>query len=381
LYSRAGLSTFAFDNFLHVKKSTQGEVGKSTLGNYANYLRRYVGVDIGMSAGVTLSEARRFGDLLVSAVKPQDVIDLYDALRSETPEHKALGVATIQALHDRLSAMFEYALQLEWVDHSVISKSLRPKGKSAPRANITDIQAAHFIETADAQAGRLADAFEVLALSGMRRGELLALRWRDVDLDGGWLWVTGSMARVNGSFAGRSSMYRKSPKSAASYGQVRIDDAMKEAFIRQAARQDRERASFKIDPAKFCHSWRWVKEAHLWAEVEHDHDETCRFVFASSVGGPIDFEVFGRCFRSVRNGAFQDGKATQLTPHGLRHSFASITAGRQIADTGKVDYDSIATMLRHSDPKVTREVYVHLEDDLVAAAARKVWERSGDLLQ
>lgn len=52
---------------------------------------------------------------------------------------------------------------------------------------------------AAAEGNRL-DALYVLAVAaGLRQGELLALRWADVDLDHDWLKVVGSLARPRGS--------------------------------------------------------------------------------------------------------------------------------------------------------------------------------------
>ena len=46
-----------------------------------------------------------------------------------------------------------------------------------------------FLGWADAEDRDLAMAWRLLAATGMRRGEALALRWRDVDLDAGRLAV------------------------------------------------------------------------------------------------------------------------------------------------------------------------------------------------
>ena len=57
---------------------------------------------------------------------------------------------------------------------------------------------------ATAQQHRLFAFFHVAAYTGARRGELLNLRWKDIDLDGKKITITGSTAviageRVNGT--------------------------------------------------------------------------------------------------------------------------------------------------------------------------------------
>ncbi len=59
-----------------------------------------------------------------------------------------------------------------------------------------------FLRWADAQDPDLAMGWRLLAATGMRRGEALALRWRDVDLDAGRLAVRRSVGVVKAKGAG-----------------------------------------------------------------------------------------------------------------------------------------------------------------------------------
>jgi integrase len=61
---------------------------------------------------------------------------------------------------------------------------------------------------------RLATLWRLAATTGMRRGEVLGLRWRDVDLEGSALSVT--QARVRGTQASRTVRRRQPPAGAAS---------------------------------------------------------------------------------------------------------------------------------------------------------------------
>ena len=59
-----------------------------------------------------------------------------------------------------------------------------------------------FLGWADAEDRDLAMGWRLLAATGMRRGEALALRWRDVDLDAGRLAVRRSVGVVKSKGAG-----------------------------------------------------------------------------------------------------------------------------------------------------------------------------------
>src|ERR671933_2543383 len=66
----------------------------------------------------------------------------------------------------------------------------------------TATELARFLRWADQQDPDLAMGWRLLAATGMRRGESLALRWRDVDLDAGRLAVRRSIGVVKDKGAG-----------------------------------------------------------------------------------------------------------------------------------------------------------------------------------
>ncbi len=92
-------------------------------------------------------------------------------------------------------------------------------------------EARRFLETAR---GDPLEALYVLAITtGMRRGELLALRWRDVDLQEGTLSVTGTLQRVGEELAIRE------PKTASSRRSIELTSQAVDALARHRARSGR----------------------------------------------------------------------------------------------------------------------------------------------
>jgi integrase len=87
-----------------------------------------------------------------------------------------------------------------------------------------------------AAAGNRFEALFILALkTGMRRGELLALRWEDVHLDKGVLQVRGTLRRT------REGLRIGTPKTPASRRKVVLSPTSVAALERHRARQDEER--------------------------------------------------------------------------------------------------------------------------------------------
>jgi integrase len=69
--------------------------------------------------------------------------------------------------------------------------------------------------------------FRLALYSGMRRGELLGLRWRDIDLPGGYLSVRQQLTRIEHEIGGRKVKVwgiRPTPKTAAGRRRIDLDD-------------------------------------------------------------------------------------------------------------------------------------------------------------
>src|SRR5262245_64103983 len=111
----------------------------------------------------------------------------------------------------------------------------------------------------DAAQGSRFEALYVVALTtGMRRGELLALRWRDVDLSAGTVQVRDTMQRTAEGFV------TGEPKTKRSRRQVNLTRTAIEALRRHRAAQNEER----------------LKLGAAWTDLD--------LIFANEVGKPIE---------------------------------------------------------------------------------------------
>jgi integrase len=82
-----------------------------------------------------------------------------------------------------------------------------------------------FLETVTASGDRLAALYVVALTTGMRQGELLALRWVDVDLPAGALHVSTTLRYVNAD-----TYYFDPPKIAKSRRRIALSSAAVEAL-------------------------------------------------------------------------------------------------------------------------------------------------------
>lgn len=172
-----------------------------------------------------------------------------------------------------------------------------------------------------------------LALStGMRKGELLGLRWHDVDLETKAVRVEWQLQRI----AGR--LVLAPTKTAASKRTVGIPNAVAAILRRHKARQNELR----------------LQAADLWQDGS--------YVFARDDGRPLYGELIHKHWRGLRG---RIGLPERMTFHDLRGTAASHM--HALGAEGKV----IQAALGHTDSRTTMNLYTHaLPDGLRANADR-----------
>jgi integrase len=163
-------------------------------------------------------------------------------------------------------------------------------------------------------------ALYVLALFlGLRRGELLGLRWDDVDLDVGKLEVVQTLQRVGGA------LLLVPPKTEGSRRTVPLPGACVEALCEHKRRQFRERSD-------------------AWPDWE-DHG----LVFPSRRGTPMEPDNLRRSWSVIRTAAGLPG----VRFHDLRHTCVTL-----LLDLG-VPPHVVREIVGHSAIEVTMTIYAH----------------------
>ena len=171
----------------------------------------------------------------------------------------------------------------------------------------------------------------VAATTGLRQGELLALRWQDIDLESATLRVRGSLA-----LAWDGSHERAEPKTNQSRRMVNLPAAAAYAFARQQIAQDALRATLGT----------------VWQDVDG-------LAFTDAVGRPLSGRNVTREFSLLLKSA----GLPHIPFHGLRHSTATalLSAG--------VPLKVIADLLGHTTIAVTANIYASVTPELRRDAA------------
>jgi len=185
---------------------------------------------------------------------------------------------------------------------------------------------------------RLYPLYVTALATGMRQGELLALRWRDVDLDGGFLAVRRSVRYV-----ARTGFIFDEPKT--KRGRRTIGLAPAACAALEAHRQAQATEKVRVGVA--------------WANPE--------LVFPTSVGTPMQGSWLLQHLRQRL--ARADLPAIRF--HDLRHTAATILLSHNV--NPKV----VSEMLGHSSVAITLDIYSHvlphMQHDAAATMAQALF--------
>ena len=111
---------------------------------------------------------------------------------------EGLSPSTVHQFHAILSAACRQAVKWGWIDKAPTDRSTPPQPVRKEMLVPTPKQLSDMVKTADDEDPVLGTAVALAALTGARRGELVALRWSDVDLVIGRVTIARSLTVARG---------------------------------------------------------------------------------------------------------------------------------------------------------------------------------------
>lgn len=305
----------------------------STVASYRKNIRLHVVPDIGAVPLASLTSQR------LAALYRQ----LETSGRVDHREGEGLSARTVRYIATILHAALGEAVEDGRLPRNPadMRRAKPPSAKDAESPEMhpwTDGQLAAFLAWS-ANGSQLHAAWHVLAMTGLRRGELLALRWRDIDLDAGTASIRRSAGVVR--VKGQGATVREGPTKT---GKPRVID-LDEGTVALLRCWRRERGSMALQLAR--------DNAIVFGDHEgrHRHPERFSRLFA---------ETLTRCRRDLGGDA-----VPAIRLHDLRHTHATLLL------RGGENVKVVSSRLGHANATVTLRVYAHcLPGDQKSAATR-----------
>src|SRR5215210_6610202 len=298
------------------------DAGKMTLGEY---LDRWLSDSVKGTVRVSTYERHEaiirlhikpsIGRVGLKKLTPAHVRSLY----REKLDSGLLAPATVRKIHSTLHKALSQAVSDGIVPRNAADvKAPRPTPEEM--RPLSEDEARAFLETARESGDRF-EALYVLAITtGLRRGELLGLRWKDVDLQSSVLRVGHALVREGGRYRLGETKTKRGHRSI--------------------------RLTSKALSALGTHRKRQLEERMRLAGLYEDHD----LIFTTQRGTPLNPEnLVKRSFKPLLEWA----GLPSIRFHDLRHTCATLLLGRGVHPK------LVQELLGHATISMTLDTYSH----------------------
>lgn len=268
----------------------------STISGYRTLLRLYI-------------EPTSVGQADVADLDESDMIELLRPLlmRGCTRQAQLLQVLVMATLRDACRRRL-----IAWNPMDCVER-IRHQSRLTPWLSVE--QAQRLLRISEANKDPLYVAWLLMLCCGLRRGEMLGLRWTDIDYDGGWLHIRRQKVRVD------RAVIVSRPKSAASVRDIPLDQHIL-SLLRLLRRGDGDILDGVTDKT-----------------LQSGLDRAC-----SAAGVP------------------------RVTLHGLRHTMAAAAAGDGVA------IKILQGLMGHAHYTTTADIYAHVDSQPRRMAAAVIAE-------
>ncbi len=294
-----------------LEDSVKDSVKQSTYESYEYMVRRHL--------------VPAFGSKRLRNLSPAQVQNLY-----RQKLDSGLSRRTVQLIHTTLYKALKQAMKWGLVPRNVAEAVDAPRPQKKEIHPLAPEQVKRFLEAA--QGDRLEALYVLAVTTGLREGELLGLRWQDVDLQRRAVRVRQQLTRT------RSGLSFTTPKNGKGRN-VAIMDLTVAALKAHRKRQADERS----------------KMGDLWQDTH--------LVFTSVTGTPLDVgNLTNRSFRPL----LERASLPRIRFHDLRHTFATLFLSN--GTHPKI----VQEMLGHANISMTMDTYSHVLPNMQGEAVDKV---------
>ena len=237
-----------------------------------------------------------------------------------------------------INRIFKYAVLMDILDSNPFDKVIKPKSRQTQRKGnfLTKEELKEFLKLAKtATLSYFFPLVHLMSYTGLRQGEALALKWSDIDFENKKITVDKTATRI------------------------------KERQTLQTPKTKNSKRVISIDPATLSILKGWKKDQiKIYFKNGKHFEGDENFIFTNQRGEWVHIHNFIRYFKRF----IADHKLKSITPHGLRHTHASLlfSAG--------VEPKNISDRLGHSTVQITLDLYTHITEEQRTDTVEKLLE-------
>ena len=326
-------SNTTLDEWFHKWMSIykEGEIRESSMLIYRQYYKNHISPILGRECLTDISNMQ------------------IQALIKDMQLKKGLGYESCNKVRIILSDMFEKAM----INDLMIKNPAR--GIKIKKNKDKDIQVFSnedqfaFFECA---AGTFySNMFTVQINTGLRPGELYALKDNDINFEEGYIMVDETLSYQKWDGDNEKTFHFGPPKTETSYRKVPISKNCKLALQKQIMQ----------------------KRAIMQKTPKDIPEEFKKLLFTTKYGTPINTQIYseaiGKIINEINLTRFPIDYMERITPHCFRHTFAT-----SCFESG-IDFKIIQKYLGHASLKMTADLYVHITDTLAGDELPKLEDK------
>lgn len=237
-------------------------------------------------------------------------------------KRKTLSTETVLHYHRLISSMFSTAVEWGVLFSNPCSRTKPPRVKEKEPKYLDEVQAGTLLEILEQENSTYKNVIQLLLFTGMRRGEILGLKWADVDFNNSTMQIIRSLQYLPGR-----GLYEDETKNKTSKRVIKLPYTAIVMLQAHKVKQLEQR----------------LKLGDRWQNSE--------YIFTTDEGKPINPDTLSSWFsKFIKANA---DKLPYITLHSLRHTNATL----QIA--GGVPITTVAKRLGHTNSNTTGKIYAH----------------------
>lgn len=238
-------------------------------------------------------------------------------------DDKGLSPAYVRTMALIINDALNYAI-IEEIRSPIKSEIFKPSVKQCKITTLSHAEYNHLSEYCQEHLNYTSIGILIALNTGLRVGEICALRWKDIDTDSHLLRVNNTVSRIKND-EDKCSWIMETPKTASSLRDIPISETLMSALLQICRLSDSdyivsENENF-VNPRTFEYRY---------------HKEICA------------------------------SKVTNVNFHALRHTFATRCV------EGGMDIKTLSEILGHSNVSITLNTYVHSSLELKKSQIEKV---------